>query len=128
MALTLSAAPETRKVSDIPPLAPIIDPATGKPAQITRGGITLAVCGRYPDRPAEFVLCKHRPHKPATADYSPEIKAQPATGNRPAVAARKQIGKPERPAGWVATAKLCDWHSAIAGGLIAPPQPVAAAA
>ena len=126
MALDLeaTAAPAVRKTTEVPPYAPVDIGADGKPVTVTVGGVKLAVCGRYADRPADFVLCRYREYKPATADYSPEIKAQPATADRPAVAARKQVGKPERPASWIATARCSDWFIALKHGLVAAPKPV----
>ena len=126
MALDLeaTAAPAERKTAEIPPLVPVDIGPDGKPVSVTIGGVRLAVCSRYPDRPADYVLCRFREHKPATADYSPAIEAQPATATRPAVAARKQIGKPERPAGWTATARCSDWFVALKHGLVAAPKPV----
>ncbi len=121
--LDISATVAERKTTEIPPLAPVDIGPDGKPVTVTVAGVKLAVCSRYADRPADFVLCRYREYKPATADYSPAIKALPATDARPAVAARAQIGKPERPAGWTATARCSDWFVAIKHGLVRAPKP-----
>jgi hypothetical protein len=116
MAFNATATAEAVKPdapTTVPPLAPVNDPDTGKPNIITEAGVTLAVCGRYPDKPAEFVLARFRPAKAASADYRPAV-GKPGDANY-----RPERGKPGKPEGWTVTGRLADMGRAIKRGLIA---------
>lgn len=121
MALALASVPTDapKTAAQLPPLLPVTDPDTGNPSVIKVAGVTLAVVCRAGQGPADYVLARHRAARAATPDYSPAIVAQAASGSRPAVAARKVIGKPARVEGWTPTARLADIARAVNGGLIA---------
>ncbi len=113
MAIKLDAVPVAvvKTATKTPPLLPVDD--NGSPAIVTHAGVKLAVVARDGQGPADYVLARFRPARPASADYAPAVAA---TDGRPAVA---EVGTAPRPEAWVKTSKLADIQRAIKGKLIA---------